>query len=58
MALPNQSIVTLIVYNLHGRASCHGAFKPSSIYKWLSPHTIGSHLFTFITNSRKLLYHV
>ncbi len=25
--------VTLIVYNLQGGASCHGAFKPSSIDK-------------------------
>ncbi len=53
MVIPNQSSIILVVYHLQGAASCHGAFKPSSIYKWLPPYTMGSNLFTFMPNSPK-----
>ncbi len=53
MSFPNQGTITLIVSNLQVGASCDDAFKPSSIYKWLLPHTIGSNMFKFTPNSPK-----
>ncbi len=40
-----------VVYNLQGAVSCHDGFKPSSIYEWLPPHTIGSYLLKCTPNS-------